>query len=128
MILYIQQDGRIITLYDEAINLYELGSLQIERASYVEPDYNGLWWADLGPVSGPKLGPFALRSQALMAEQDWLNAKLANTYCNKCDGTGIITLRCTHCYGRSAAYNCPCCSEGLIDKMCEECDGTGRVD
>jgi hypothetical protein len=34
----------------------------------------GRWWADLGPVSGPKLGPFDRRSQALEAEREWLEA------------------------------------------------------
>ena len=36
------------------------------RCIYVE--------ADLSPVGGPMLGPFSKRSQALNAEQDWLNS------------------------------------------------------
>jgi hypothetical protein len=44
----------------------------IARASLVEPDDEGRWWADLGPVQGPVLGPFTLRSFALEAEQKWL--------------------------------------------------------
>jgi hypothetical protein len=44
----------------------------IRRASQVEPDAAGLWWADLAPVGGPMLGPFARRMQALTAEQTWL--------------------------------------------------------
>jgi hypothetical protein len=34
----------------------------------------GWWWADLSRVRGPRLGPFDLRSQALLAEQNWLEA------------------------------------------------------
>jgi hypothetical protein len=42
------------------------------RASLVEPDEEGRWWADLSPVDGPLLGPFRQRSQALDAEEEWL--------------------------------------------------------
>lgn len=72
MQLFIEQDGGVRCIYGEAIELGELGSLQIERGSHVEPDDAGAWWADLSPVAGPKLGPFAQRSQALSAEVDWL--------------------------------------------------------
>ena len=33
---------------------------------------DGRWSADLAPVCGPSLGPFALRSEALAAEREWL--------------------------------------------------------
>src|SRR6516165_9519012 len=57
---------------DESIDLTVFGPLKIARASRVEPDEDGRWWADLGPVRGPKLGPFARRSEALDAEKTWL--------------------------------------------------------
>jgi hypothetical protein len=44
----------------------------IFRASHVEPDQQGRWWANLAPVAGPLFGPFRSRSQALAAEQSWL--------------------------------------------------------
>ena len=72
MQLIIGPSGTIRCIYDEAIDLRSLGSLVIERASHVEPDAEGRWWADLGCVTGPKLGPFAMRSHALAAERDWL--------------------------------------------------------
>jgi hypothetical protein len=38
------------------------------RASHVEPDRDGYWWADMGPSGGPVLG----RTEALGAEREWL--------------------------------------------------------
>ena len=72
MLLRIDPGGAITCLYSEAIDLSGLGSLTIRRASHVEPDEHGRWWAQLAPVGGPQLGPFALRSEALQAEQAWL--------------------------------------------------------
>ena len=56
----------------EALDLRALGLLQITRASQVEPDEAGAWWADLSPVGGMPLGPFSCRSEALEAEVRWL--------------------------------------------------------
>ena len=72
MQLVIEPGGQIRCLYDEAIDLASMGSITITRASQVEPDSDGKWWADLGPVNGPVLGPFAVRSEALQAEKAWL--------------------------------------------------------
>lgn len=59
-------------IYDDALNSFnEHGLAQTVRASYVE-SIDGLWWADLAPSGGPKLGPFKLRSEALKAEVAWL--------------------------------------------------------
>jgi hypothetical protein len=72
MQLVVQADGNVRCLYDEQIDLHVLGRVSIARASHVEPDNNGRWLADLSPVNGPVLGPFTHRSEALAAEQDWL--------------------------------------------------------
>ena len=72
MDLVIDPRGGIRCLYGEAIDLAALGRLFVIRASFVEPDAVGKWWADLTPVSGPRLGPFVRRSQALEAERAWL--------------------------------------------------------
>jgi hypothetical protein len=72
MHLWIDRCGKIRALYGEAIDLATLGELAIRRASRVEPDRQGRWWADLAPMGGPTLGPFARRSQALAAEVAWL--------------------------------------------------------
>lgn len=72
MELLISPAGNIHCLYGETIPLTTLGRLDIRRASHVEPDDDGHWWADLSPVTGPLLGPFPARSQALQAEASWL--------------------------------------------------------
>jgi hypothetical protein len=74
MELVISPLGQVRCVYDEAIDLTQLGELSIRRASHVEPDDQGRWWADLAPVEGPKLGPFDRRSSALAAERGWLDA------------------------------------------------------
>jgi hypothetical protein len=72
MDLVVLPDGTVRAIYAEVIDLTNLGSALISRASHVEPDSQGRWMADLSPVSGPVLGPFKLRSEALTAELDWL--------------------------------------------------------
>jgi hypothetical protein len=73
MELLIRPGGEVRCVYGEAIDLHALGAPHITRASTVEPDEQGRWWADLAPVGGPRLGPFRLRTQALDAEQQWLS-------------------------------------------------------
>ena len=72
MELVVDSGGDVRCIYDEALDLLELGKLQITRASHVEPDRDGYWWADMGPVRGPVLGPFGNRTEALQAERGWL--------------------------------------------------------
>src|SRR5262245_7623781 len=74
MTLVIDHGGQVRCLYAEAIDVATLGPITINRASHVEPDDNGLWWADLSPVHGPKLGPYHRRSEALKAESAWLES------------------------------------------------------
>ena len=71
----ISPDGTIRFIYaDDLQPMLELGQPTVRRASHVEPTEDGRWTADLAPVNGPVLGPFALRSQALEAETLWLRA------------------------------------------------------
>ena len=72
MELVVAVDGGVRCIYDEALDLRALGKLQITRASHVEPDSDGNWWADMGPSEGPVLGPFGTRAEALQAERGWL--------------------------------------------------------
>ena len=72
MQLVIERGGSTRCLYDEVIDLACLGKLTMTRGSHVEPTADGQWWADLSPVCGPVLGPFAMRSEALDAERQWL--------------------------------------------------------
>ena len=74
MRLVIGPTGLVRAIYAEEIDLGTLGAPEIVRASLVEPDRDGRWTADLRPVGGPVLGPFAHRSEALGAERAWLEA------------------------------------------------------
>lgn len=75
--IVINNDGSITTVYsDDLHSLYDEGSVSIKRASHVEPGDNGKWYADLSPVSGPVLGPFTLRQEALDEEVKWLRNNL----------------------------------------------------
>ena len=80
MELVVDEGGDVRCIYGEELDLRELGKLQITRASHVEPDAEGCWWADMGPVDGPVLGPFTSRSEALAAEREWLNAEAITSY------------------------------------------------
>jgi len=66
----IAPDGTVTTLYTELLDLAALGAMNIARASQVEPDDHGQWFAHL--VDGPTLGPYPRRSDALAAEVAWL--------------------------------------------------------
>jgi|688.fasta_scaffold40292_12 hypothetical protein len=72
MELLVGCDGAVKCIYDEALDLREIGKLQITRASHVEPDSEGYWFADMGPIGGPVLGPYGSGSEALGAERGWL--------------------------------------------------------
>jgi hypothetical protein len=76
MELVVDFRGQVVGLYGEAIDLGSLGVLAIRRASHIEPDEDGRWWADLFPLDGPRLGPFGRRSEALTAEETWIAAWL----------------------------------------------------
>jgi len=64
--------GDARAIYGEAIDLAAIGSVDVKRASHVEPDGSGGWYADLSPVGGPVLTGFRQRSEALAAEVNWL--------------------------------------------------------
>jgi len=70
--IVIGPNGDARTIYDERFDFACLGDVQIRRASHVEPDESGRWFADLSPVGGPTLGPYGKRSAALEAEVEWL--------------------------------------------------------
>jgi len=76
MDLIVAPCGVVTAIYAEAIDLRSLGTTTITRASHVEPDETGQWFAQM--VDGPTLGPFSKRSEALAAEIDWLTRHRLN--------------------------------------------------
>ena len=81
--------GHLTVVYDDELAdlLTEVGTVAVCRVSHVEPydgsggeafaarHAGGTWWtADMRPVDGPVLGPFASRAEALAAERVWLTA------------------------------------------------------
>ena len=79
-VLAIDPEGRLSFVYaDDLAGLCDLGPADVRRASHVEPADGadgmfGGWTADLSPVGGPALGPFADRGAAVAAEVEWLQA------------------------------------------------------
>jgi len=78
MQIVIKPTGVFISIYSDSLDYGEFGKPQIRRASHVEPDETGRWFADLSPVDGPKLGPFEKRSEAIDEELEYLNMMLAD--------------------------------------------------
>lgn len=80
------ETGGVTFLYsDEAMGLARelAGVPSINRASHVEPIPGTTQWeADMAPVGGPKLGPFATRQEALATEARWLMEN--RLYCGPC--------------------------------------------
>jgi len=74
MLVIVDPQGNLRCLYTEVLDLSGYGCPVITRASSVEPGPDGRWWADLKPVNGPCLGPYPRRSEALQAEQEWLES------------------------------------------------------
>jgi len=72
MELIFESSGKARCVYSDTLPLANIGRLRIERASHVEPNDKGEWIADLLPVSGPTLGPFSRRTDAISAEVQWL--------------------------------------------------------
>ena len=76
MTLLVGPEGTVRCMYAEVIDLAAIGSVRITRASHVDPDGTGRWWADITPSGGPVLGPFGRRSDALAAEWRWLEENI----------------------------------------------------
>jgi hypothetical protein len=55
MEIIVDPTGQARCVYCEDIDLTTIGEVDVSRASHVEPDSVGRWWADLSPVTGPKL-------------------------------------------------------------------------
>ena len=75
--LIVDPDGGIRFIHnDDVADLFTAQERRTSRASHVEPDDSGGWTADMSPVNGPVLGPFARRQEALDAEVTWLRSAM----------------------------------------------------
>ena len=74
MLMIFDTNGSIRCLYNDTLELDQIGRLTISRGSHVEPTLDGQWTADMSPVCGPVLGPYRSRRDALAAEVNWLEA------------------------------------------------------
>lgn len=95
MDLVVDRCGQVRCIYAESIDLHLMGRPTVVRASHVEPDSEGRWWADLSPVSGPKLGPFRQRTEALAAEYEWLVANWLVSHHPNCRGANVLKIAIT---------------------------------
>ena len=77
MIVYVDEKGGLQFIYQEEINMEELGTSSIRRASDVEPTEHSQWFANLARSGGPALGPFKNRSEAIEAELIWIQDQFA---------------------------------------------------
>lgn len=78
IVLHFDDAGRLQFVWsDDARELLSLGNATINRASHVEPTADCRWTADLAPIGGPVLGPFESRAEALAAEIEEVERRLA---------------------------------------------------
>ena len=74
--LAIAPDGVVTAIYSDSLaDLLSEGRTEIKRASAVEPTQDGTGWLAT-MTDGSILGPFKLRSAALAAEVEYLEARL----------------------------------------------------
>lgn len=74
--LTISRDGTLSFVWDDKLaGLKALGRATIKRASYVEPNEDGRWVADLTPCGGPVFDPVETRAEAIALELAWLEAE-----------------------------------------------------
>lgn len=81
LVITFDDNGRARAVYDDALapvfSALSDARPRVRRVSHVEPALlSSGWCADMAPVDGPILGPFALRSEALAAERAWLTEHL----------------------------------------------------
>ena len=76
--LSVSPEGVATFIYTDALApLLKEGKATIQRASYVEPDDKGQWWATMKPFGEEVvLGPFTTRQEALDEEERYLEVKL----------------------------------------------------
>ena len=72
MLINILPSGYVECLYTDKINLRNIGSLDVRRASNVEFDNNKQGWMVDIELDGAILGPFESREVAIQAEVEYI--------------------------------------------------------
>lgn len=81
MKLLVSPEGVITAIYsDDLVPLIkEAEKVNISRASHVEPDDKGQWWATMKPFGEEVLlGPFETHKEAITEEVNYLEERLFN--------------------------------------------------
>jgi hypothetical protein len=76
LVLNIQPDGNLRMIYNEVLDLEELGVQVISRASLVEWDEESRLWSVSMPDGTPLQGGFMKRSAAIAWEVEFWNNRL----------------------------------------------------
>jgi hypothetical protein len=72
----IEPDGTVVTVYTDTVDLRLVGHIHAVRASVVEWDESGQAWTARILATGKRLGPFATRTEAVVAERAVLATQL----------------------------------------------------
>lgn len=70
------KNGEIQYIYNEDLNINDIGKVNIKRVSKVEPDKDGKWYVDLSLIGGEKINGFNKRSNAIKYEIDWIEKNI----------------------------------------------------
>ena len=92
MKLVVSPHGQIRCLYDETIDLAALGSLSVTRASSVEPDDQGRWWADLGCVGWTLVGPVHGAKPGARSREGLAGSAFVVVICKPVSLPGLLTI------------------------------------
>jgi hypothetical protein len=83
LIFRIDLGGEVTSLWNDTINLLDLGEASVRRASHVEFDNERQGWVIFTPewteISGQPRGGFKVRGEALRFEEEWANEKVATS-------------------------------------------------
>lgn len=75
-VIRVRRDGSLVCLHDEDLNLEQLGSWQVRRASHVEFDEERQQWVARVAATGQEIHASSSRRECLEAEARFFNCQL----------------------------------------------------